>query len=273
MASYPSRWRVQVKLPLAMRVMQRVASGELASTTLVSIESRHVCPGGGALPPSLNIPGVSLSVENLLELALVYSDNAASDVLLELAGGPSGVADFVNAIDVRGLNIQRSIRQIVVAYRGLSDDEAAEAIRTGRFGATLPPISAERRARAAARFLSDPRDHTTALAMTGLLAALWNGRALDAAHTASLLQIMSRCGTGRRRLRRRLPAGTRVAHKSGTLGPTMSADVGIIYLPAPYGHLAAAAFVVGSATAVKEQDRAIAEMARAAYDFFVSHSN
>ena len=53
----------------------------------------------------------------------------------------------------------------------------------------------------------------------------------------------------------------------------MSADVGIIYLPAPYGHLAAAAFVVGSAAAVKEQDRAIAKMARAAYDFFVSHSN
>src|SRR6187200_954615 len=36
-----------VKLPVAMRVMQRLARGELASSTLVAVESRHVCPGGG----------------------------------------------------------------------------------------------------------------------------------------------------------------------------------------------------------------------------------
>jgi beta-lactamase class A len=261
-----------VKLPVAMRVMQRIARGELASKTLVSIEARHICPGGGALAATLNIPGVSLSVENLLELALVYSDNAASDVLLELAGGPPAVADLMKEIEIHGLNIQRSIREIVVAHRGLTEDEAEEGARTGRFGTSHLAVPPERRAAAVVRFLSDPRDHTTALAMTALLAALWNGRVLDAAHSASLLDMMSRCRTGRKRLSRLLPAGTRVAHKSGTLPPTMTADVGIIYLPAPYGHLAAAAFVAGSGAPEKEQDRAIAAMARVAYDFFVTHS-
>jgi beta-lactamase class A len=261
-----------VKVPVAMRVMQRLERGELTSSTLVAVESRHVCPGGGALTPTLNIPGVSLSIENLLELALVYSDNAATDVLLELAGGPSAIADLLNTIDVRGLDMHRTIREIVLAHLGLTEDEAEEGVRIRRFGPSLPAIPPERRAAAALRFLSDPRDHTTALAMTRLLAALWDGRVLDGPHSAALLDMMSRCQTGRKRLNGLLPAGTRVAHKSGTLRPTMTADVGIIYLPAPHGHLATAAFVAGTGAPQKQQDRALAAMGRVAYDFFVTHA-
>jgi beta-lactamase class A len=108
--------------------------------------------------------------------------------------------------------------------------------------------------------------------MARLLAALWSGRVLDAARTASLLEMMSRCRTQRKRLRGRLPKGTRVAHKTGTLRPSIAADVGIIYLPPPHGHCAIAAYIAESRQSEKTQNQGIARMARVVYDFFAGPS-
>ena len=64
------------------------------------------------------------------------------------------------------------------------------------------------------------------------------------------------------------PAGTIVAHKTGTIGGTTN-DVGIITLPDDAGHVVIAAFVKGSSRPVESRERAIAEVSRAVYDFFL----
>ena len=65
-----------------------------------------------------------------------------------------------------------------------------------------------------------------------------------------------------------LPANTIVAHKTGTIGGTTN-DVGIITLPDNAGHIALAVFVKSSEKEIPARERTIAEIARAAHDFFL----
>ncbi len=79
---------------------------------------------------------------------------------------------------------------------------------------------------------------------------------------------MERCETGLNRLKGRLPADTVVAHKTGTIGRTTN-DVGIVTLPGDAGHVIVVAFVKQSDLAVPERELAIANVARAAHDYFL----
>jgi beta-lactamase class A len=104
--------------------------------------------------------------------------------------------------------------------------------------------------------------------MARLLAKIWRGEALDATRTAQLLDIMLRCETGAARLKGVLPPNTAVRHKTGSLGIGVTNDVGIIDLPDGAGHVVVAVFVKESMSDVAAQERAIAQIARAAYDYF-----
>jgi beta-lactamase class A len=64
-----------------------------------------------------------------------------------------------------------------------------------------------------------------------------------------------------------LPPGIPGMHKTGSLGIGVTNDVGIIDLP-DAGHLVVAVFVKESTRDVASQERTIAQIARAAYDYF-----
>jgi len=98
-----------------------------------------------------------------------------------------------------------------------------------------------------------------------LLAKLHKGALLSADSTHYLFDVMARCVTGSRRIRGMLPAGTPVAHKTGTLAG-VSDDVGIVTLPNG-NHLAVAIFARGMRSDA-ERDRSIAQLARLLYDRF-----
>ena len=104
--------------------------------------------------------------------------------------------------------------------------------------------------------------------MAKLLHLLWTDEAAKPESCAMIRDIMSRCETGEARLKGLLPAGTPVAHKTGTIGGTTN-DVGVITLPGNAGHVIVAAFVKDSTKEIPERERTIAEVARAAHDFFV----
>jgi beta-lactamase class A len=129
-------------------------------------------------------------------------------------------------------------------------------------------VSRTQRDAAVAAFFRDPRDTATSEAMVDLLVKIWRREALSPARSKLLLDIMYRCATGRGRLKGLLPPGTRVAHKTGSLRIGVTNDVGIIPLPGAAGHIAIAVLVKESTRDLPTQERAIAEIARAAYDYF-----
>src|SRR6185312_1866154 len=70
------------KLPVAVQIMSMVDDGRLTLDKMVSLTPQDLHPGSGRLTELFFHPGVSLSIANLLELAIVISDNTAADLLL-----------------------------------------------------------------------------------------------------------------------------------------------------------------------------------------------
>ena len=101
-----------------------------------------------------------------------------------------------------------------------------------------------------------------------LLQQIWNRDILSEDSSALLVDIMYRCQTGEARLKGVLPAGTEVAHKTGTIGETTN-DVGIIDLPDGAGHVVTVVYVKQSEVEIPDREAVIAQIARAIHDYFV----
>ncbi|MDX1577266.1 MAG: serine hydrolase, partial [Gemmatimonadota bacterium] len=155
----------------------------------------------------------------------------------------------------------------------ISDWVGVEAPADGRisveaFAERAREVDREAREAAAAAFATDPRDTSTPAAMIDLLEQVWRGEALTAESTELLKDVLLRVETGAGRIKGILPPGTRVGHKTGTIGGTTN-DVGYIYLPDDAGHIAIAVFVKDSDEPVSTREAAIAQISRAVYDYFL----
>lgn len=164
----------------------------------------------------------------VMELMIIRSDNLATDQLLATLGGPIAVQRWLSSHNIPGIRMDRTIAQLL-RERG---------------------------------HLADSKDVATPLAMVTLLNKLDNGTVLTAQSRVFLLELMSRCATGTRRIRALLPAGTRVEDKTGTLDGITN-DVGFITMP-DGRRVAVAVFARGG----RDRQPVIAEVARVIYDRF-----
>ena len=121
-----------------------------------------------------------------------------------------------------------------------------------------------------------PPNGATTDAIVDMLAALDKGTILSEASRKWLLTTLAGTATGARRLKGQLPAGTPVAHKTGT-GDTIGGfniatnDVGIITLPNG-DRLAMAVIIAGAHGEPAKLEGLIAKLARASYEAFPSTS-
>jgi beta-lactamase class A len=235
---------------------------------MVTIGPTDLHPGSGTLSNLFDDPGVSLSVRNLLELMLLISDNSATDIMLKLAGGGSAVNARLSALGVRGISVDRPTIQLIADAIGVKRLGPESGWTLARFDSLAKGVSEGDQKAAAAGFFKDRRDTATPEGMARLLQKLWNRQALSPANSDLLLDVMRRCQTGENRLKGMLPPGIDVRHKTGTLGIGVANDVGIIDLPDGAGHLVVAVFVKQSSNPTADQERAIAQISRAAYDYF-----
>ncbi|MHB1328425.1 MAG: class A beta-lactamase, partial [Gemmatimonadales bacterium] len=258
-----------VKVPLAVELLHQVDQGRIRLDSMITLQPSDLHPGSGTLTRLFNDPGVSLSIHNLLELMLLISDNAATDVLFRVVGGGEKVNARMAALGVRGVSADRPTLNLIADAVGITNLPPEGQWNPALFRTLPRPRTDEERKAAVDRFYADKRDTATPEGMTALLRKIFNGEALSPASTALLLDIMYRCETGDARIKGLLPPDVRVAHKTGTLGLGVAADVGIIALPNNGGHVVVSAFVKQSTRETPSQERAIAQAARAAYDFFL----
>ncbi|MGD0623736.1 MAG: class A beta-lactamase [Thermodesulfobacteriota bacterium] len=255
------------KVPIAVQLLTRVDQGEITLDQMIELRPRDLHPGSGTLTNLLNKPGVALSVRNLLELMLLLSDNSATDLLLRLAGGPEAVTACIRALNIEDMEINRPTINLIADCTGYTlppENEWTPELLKKLYNATTP----ESRKAAARKFEADSRDTSTPEAMAMLLERIYRGDLLKRESGALLLDVMERCQTGEARLKGILPSETIVAHKTGTIGGITN-DVGIITLPNDAGHVAIAVFVKSSEKGIPDRERAIAQIARAVYDFFL----
>lgn len=254
------------KVPIAVQLLTRVDKGEIRLDSMIALRPGDLHPGSGMIAELLDDPGVSLSVRNLLELMLLISDNSATDVVMRTAGGAAAVSTRMRDVGATGIRVDRPTIRLIGDWTGVADVSDTTPPVQYREMARAVPDSA--RKVAASAFNADPRDTSTPEAMARLLEKIWRGQILSPASTQLLLDIMRRSTTGADRLKGMLPPGTEISHKTGTIGGTTN-DVGIISLPDGAGHVVAVVFVRASDKPVPERERAIAQIARAVYDYFL----
>ncbi|MGH7458141.1 MAG: class A beta-lactamase [Longimicrobiaceae bacterium] len=255
------------KVPIAVQLLTRVDRGELRLDSMIALQPGDLHPGSGTLTELFDDPGVVLSLRNLLELMLLISDNSATDLVLKTAGGPAAVTGRMRSMGLGGVRVDRPTVRLISDWIGI-EDLPSDDVSPAEFRELAEAVAEVDRSASAAVFDANPRDTSTPEAMVALLARIWSEEVLSPGSSELLLDIMERSTTGTERIKGMLPPGTDVAHKTGTIGGTTN-DVGIIQLPDGAGHVAIAVFVKKSERSVETRERAIAQISRAVYDFFL----
>ncbi len=256
------------KVPVAVQFLSKVEKGQASLDSMVTLAPSDLHPGSGTLTSLFDDPGVSLSYRNLMELMLLISDNSATDLVLKASGGGTAVNARLAALGVQGISVDRPTIELIADAIGVRDlgPEAQWSLKA--FAEKSRAVTDAERESARTAFYRDPRDTATPEGMSRLLQKIWRREALSEAHSALLLDIMLRCQTGAARIKGLLPPRTPVMHKTGSLGIGVTDDVGIITLPDGAGHLVISVFVKEATASVELQERTIAQIARAAYDYF-----
>ncbi len=257
-----------VKLPVAVHILRLVDEGRLDLRQQVLLKEGDIYPEmGGPLDTHLT-PGSAITVRDLLHMMLTVSDNNATDILIRLGGSAQAVDARMRALGIRGIRVDRYIWEMLAHFYGDPDASAQAPLALADYARLASTKrSEEDYRRYKGMYNDDPRDTSTPAGMASLLALIWEGKALKPETTAVLKSILLGCRTGQSRLKGMLPHGTPVAHKTGSVDDVAN-DVGVLALPEGRGDVVVAVFVVsGQGEAAK--DGTIAQLARAAYDYFV----
>jgi len=220
------------KLPIVMTVLDEADRGKLSLERPIRIRHGDIAPVHSPIREQYPDGNVNFSIRQLARAAIVESDGTASDVLL----------DVVSTGKVRSYLRRLEIDSMVVAT---SEKEMAKDLR------------------------AQYRNWSTPRAAVALLEALDHDDALAKTSRSLLLGWLTETTIGPDRLRGGLPAGTKVAHKTGTDrtvdGITRATnDVGLVTLP-DGTKLAIAVFVADSPADLTTREGAIAAVAKVAW--------
>lgn len=224
-----------MKLPIAMAVLHLVDSGVLTLDQTIHIKKKELYKTYSPLRDKYPDGDVNVSISDLLGYMVSQSDNDACDILLKKLGGAEQVEAYLHMIKVRGINVEASEEEMAKKWEA-------------QYTNWCKPKS-----------------------IIQLLDTLYTGNVLKPTSRDYLIKLMTEATTGPNRIKGLLPAGTIVAHKTGTSGVNNAGlalgtnDVGVITLPNGK-HVAVAIFITNSTADEITRDLAIAKIAKAIYD-------
>jgi beta-lactamase class A len=222
------------KFPLALAVLHQVELGKLQLDQpvhfLKSDRSATLSPLQDEFPEA----DVDVPLRKIIKLTVETSDNTAADIQLRLIGGPAVLQQYLDSLGLSAIHQQDS-------EHTMHGDQKLQY-----------------------------RDYAEPAAMVALLRLFADYSPLNPAYTALLNGWMLEATTGPNRIKGLLPAGTPVAHKTGSSGvewgmiPATN-DVGLITLP-DGRRLALAVFVKDAHTDQDTCEHVIAAIAREIYN-------
>lgn len=210
------------KFLLAAAVLQRVDRGELTLQQRVQIRASDMLSHA---PVTERHVGGALSVAELCQATMIFSDNPAANLLFPLVGDPPGLTRFL---------------------RGLGDTQT----RSDRHEPEMNRYAA-----------GDPRDTTTPAAMAATLRTLLLGDALQPASRKRLTDWMIDNRTGDACLRAGLTPAWKIGDKTGSNGVDTRNDIAIVWPPGRRTPLLLTAYLNGAKVDDAARDAALKAVA------------
>ncbi|WP_175944267.1 PEN family class A beta-lactamase, Bcc-type [Burkholderia pyrrocinia] len=192
-------------------LQQRVTYGKADLVNYSPVTEKHV--------------GAGMTVAELCEATIQYSDNSAANLLMKLLGGPSAVTAYARSIGDDTFRLDRWETELNTALPG------------------------------------DLRDTTTPAAMAASMRVLTLGDALPAAQRAQLVTWLRGNKVGDKRIRAGVPAGWTVGDKTGTGDYGTTNDLGVVWSPSRAPIVLAVYYTQAHADA-RAKDDVIADVAR-----------
>ncbi len=189
---------------------------------LLSLEDRHVLlerekrPGSGVL--ELVGEGAVFSLADLAALMIAISDNTSAGILTDLVTRERIRRNILEPLGLRETKIDLE-EGILPTYYGVDVDTYRRICDSGgRFFCRDGDYFACRTER---NVQTSPRD------LLKLLCLLHDGKLIDPATDRAILDVMTRCRSTAR-IPAHLPAGTKTAHKTGSVDHVAN-DAGIVF--------------------------------------------
>jgi beta-lactamase class A len=268
-----------VKIPIALTVLRTIERGEHTLDSTLTLRATDYVDGTGET--NSHPPGTQLTLRYLIEQMIVYSDNTASDMLIDMVGInevnalvraiiPKGFQRITSLADVR----RHAYSQIVPSAMQLSGSDflllKKQRTDSARLGILAdlyqtPPKQFQVKTVGAA-FEAYYATHLNSARLDAygeLLAKLMAGKILAPTSTAYLLDVMRRVQTGQHRIKAGLAPPAVFAHKTGTQR-ARTCDSGIITEPTTYpGKRIVIAACTRGDISVARSDRALKEVGQA----------
>ncbi|MDP3149125.1 MAG: class A beta-lactamase, subclass A2 [Ignavibacteria bacterium] len=229
------------KFPVALAVLTQVDKGMLSLDKKIFVKKKELLPKTWS-PLREKYPNgnVKISLNELLTYTVSMSDNNGCDILFKLVGGTKMVNDYIHNTGIKDIAI-------------VATEEEMHKNWNVQFTNWCTPI-----------------------AMCNLLNKFYKGEILSKNSTKYLRRVMEETSTGSKRIKGSLPAGTIVAHKTGSSGSNEEGiigalnDVGIVTLPNG-NHLAIVVFISNSSAEENECEKVIAEITKVVWDRYVEN--
>lgn len=183
------------KLPLLMAMYQAADEGKVSLDTMIELTEEDKVPGSGILTTHFS-PGLKLSLRDAARLMIAYSDNTATNL----------VVDQVGLEPTRQLMQSLGCGETQIHSKVYRRDTTIDLPRSQKYGLGS----------------TSPRE------MVKLLELLHAKEFVSEKVSSEILKHMEAC-TDSSQVKRDLPPGTKVAHKTGAVSD-IRADAGIISL-------------------------------------------
>ncbi len=206
------------KIPILTTACRQLERGEINLDTRVSLSDGDKSLGSGILPYFES--GLQPTVRDLLTLMMIISDNTATDMMVDTLGGAAVIEGDMREIGLREIYFKHNCKELL---RYMFPDEVVDLPLE-----ELIAWSAKNDIlRDGLAFSKGPENNVcTAKAMNKLLHMIYSGELFDGDVRETALDILLKQQFNVR-LSRFLPLGTKVAHKTGTIGGIRN-DSGII---------------------------------------------
>jgi beta-lactamase class A len=228
------------KLHIAMTVLHEIDKGKLSLNQKILIKKSDLLPDTwSSLREDFPEGNVRLPLHKILSYTISRSDNNGCDILLRLIGGTKIVANFIHKKGITDFSIQ------------VNEEEMHK------------------------EWEAQYKNWTTPKASISLLKDFYSKKILTKKSSNFLWKIMTETSTGTNRIKSQLPKGTLVAHKTGTSDTNIEGitaainDIGIVTLPNGK-HFAIGIFVSDSSESEKSNEKIIADITKATWDYFYS---